>query len=210
MVVGLKSAYEALAAQGIKVAGVGPRLVDIRNAQPSDHGFMRSRLGWPRSVTCMGGSEYLEVDFLATSGCLIATSVFEIVGHFAPALFIDLVDMDWCFRASTYGYGVFGICHLTMVHELGTGADSIFLGLTVLGHNPTRRYYYARNTVLLLKRRYVRVGWKARMLIGLIGRLFLLPFAVRFAKGWTADWLMLARGIIDGIAGVGGACRFAP
>lgn len=204
----LAIAHELLVSRGIKVSAVGPKIVDVRNADRPDYPFMRRRFGWPTAVLCTRGREYLDVDFLITSGCLISTSVFEVVGGFAQALFVDCVDMEWCFRASSQGYRAYAICALTMHHEVGTGAKSGVLGMTVLGHSPARRYYYARNTILLLKRRYVAVGWKARMLLGLAGRTFLLPFAFGFANGWTADWLMLARGIADGIAGVGGACRF--
>jgi rhamnosyltransferase len=200
--------YEILLSKGIKVSAVGPRIADLRNARRPEQPFMRRRFGWPTAVVCTRGREYLEVDFLITSGCVIATSVFEVVGPFAQALFVDCVDMEWCFRASSQGYRAYAICSLTMFHELGTGTEAGVLGLTVLGHSPVRRYYYARNTVTLLKRRYVAVGWKARMLLGLAGRALLLPFAFGFASGWTADWLMLARGIVDGIAGVGGACKF--
>jgi rhamnosyltransferase len=204
----LSLAYELLVSKGIKVSAVGPKIVDVRIADRRHYPFMRRRFGWPTGVVCTPGLEYLDVDFLITSGCLISISVFEVVGQFAQALFVDCVDMEWCFRASSQGYRAYAICSLTMLHEIGTGAESGVLGMTVLGHSPTRRYYYARNTVLLLKRRYVAVGWKARMLLGLAGRTLLLPFAFGFANGWTTDWLMLARGIADGIAGVGGACRF--
>ncbi|MGD0502328.1 MAG: glycosyltransferase family 2 protein [Steroidobacteraceae bacterium] len=205
----LATAYELLISKGIKVSAVGPKIVDVRrNANRPDYRYMRRRFGWPTGVVCTPGREYLDVDFLITSGCLISTSVFEVVGQFAQMLFVDCVDMEWCFRASSQGYRAYAICSLTMFVEVGTGAESGVLGLTVLGHSPLRRYYYARNTVLLLKRRYVAFGWKARMLLGLAGRTVLLPFALRFGNGWTFDWLMLARGIADGIAGVGGVCRF--
>jgi rhamnosyltransferase len=204
----LAVAYELLVSKGIKVSAVGPKIVDVRIADRPHYPFMRRRFGWPTAVLCTPGRDYLDVDFLITSGCLISTSIFEVVGQFAQALFVDCVDMEWCFRASSQGYRPYAICSLSMLHEVGTGVESGVLGMTVLGHSPARRYYYARNTVLLLKRRYVAIGWKARMLLGLAARTCLLPFAFGFANGWTADWLMLARGIADGIAGVGGACRF--
>jgi len=71
-----------------------------------------------------------------------------------------------------------------------------------------RRYYYARNTVRLLKLSHISAGWKIRMLLGLVAHIVLLPIAVQFARDWTKDWLMLARGVVDGIAGAGGACKY--
>jgi rhamnosyltransferase len=90
-----------------------------------------------------------------------------------------------------------------MPHELGSGASARALGITILGHSPIRRYYYARNTVRLLKLSHIAMGWKTRMLLGLVARIVLLPFAVRFAGGWMKDWRMLLRGTADGVAGTG-------
>ena len=74
----------------------------------------------------------------------------------------------------------------------------------MLGYSPIRRYYYARNALLLCGRSHVAIGWKTRLLMGLIGRLLLLPVAFKFSAGWTHDWLMLTRGLIDGFRGVSG------
>jgi rhamnosyltransferase len=194
---------------GVKVAAVGPRLKDSRGLEELDYPFMRRRFGWPARLYCTPACERLEVDYLITSGCLVSTAAFAIVGEFDQELFVDCVDMEWCFRAASLSYRVYGVCTASMYHEIGGGGSPSLLGLTVTRHSPARRYYYARNTVRLLGLRHVSWGWKARMLFGLIGRVMLLPFAVRFAKGWRSDWIMLIRGILDGIAGTGGACTYA-
>jgi rhamnosyltransferase len=203
----LVSAMERLISSGARVAAVGPRIVDVRNERQFEYPFMRRTSGWPTAVKCASGSEYVETDCLITSGCLIALAAYEVVGGFDSRLFVDYTDTEWCFRARASGYRLYGICAVTMCHELGTGVSSNILGMTVLGHSPIRRYYYARNTVRLLKLWHVTLGWKGRMLGGLIARVLLLPAATKFNTGWTQEWLMLARGIVDGIVGVGGAYR---
>ena len=122
---------------------------------------------------------------------------------------MDCTDMEWCFRVLALGFRLYGIHSTSMPHELGSGANSRTMGLTILGHSPMRRYYYARNTVRLLKLSHISAGWKIRMLLGLVARIVLLLIAVQFARDWTKDWLMLARGVVDGIAGVGGVCKYS-
>jgi rhamnosyltransferase len=205
---GLVNALEQLASSGVRVAAVGPRIVDLRNAKRFEYAFMRRQAGWPTAVRCSHGSAYVEADFLITSGCLISLSAFESVGPFDQTLFVDCTDMEWCFRARAIGYRLYGVCSATMPHELGSGASARALGITILGHSPIRRYYYARNTVRLLKLSHITIGWKTRMLLGLFARVLLLPIAVRFADGWTKDWHMLLRGAADGFAGRGGMCNY--
>jgi rhamnosyltransferase len=206
----LVCAIEQFASRGIRVAAVGPRIVDVRSAQQFDYPFMRRRIGWPIAVTCTEGSESIEADYLITSGCLIPLSIFQVVGPFDHELFVDCTDMEWCFRARALGYRLYGICAIPMPHELGTGDSTRAAGITFLGHSPIRRYYYARNTVRLLKLRHVAPGWKMRMLMGLIARVILLPVAAAFRKGWTRDWRMLIKGVFDGVAGTGGPCAYVP
>jgi rhamnosyltransferase len=200
----LVRAVEDLVSRGVKVAAVGPRIVDLRGKHAVAYPFMRSRMGWPSKVTCDTKSTIVETDFLITSGCVTPLSIFQRVGAFDEQLFVDCTDMEWCFRARGLGYRLFGVCGTTMPHELGTGASARAFGMTILGHSPARRYYYARNTVRLMKLPHVELGWKIRMLVGLMGRVVLLPIAVAFAAGWRKDWSLLLTGIWDGIAGVGG------
>jgi rhamnosyltransferase len=197
-------ATEELESTGRNVAAVGPCIVDLRAARRFEHPFMRRTIGWPTATRCAAGSKYIETDFLITSGAVISVAAYLGVGQYDPDLFVDYTDMEWCFRAVTRGYRLFGICSVTMSHELSSGLSATALGLTVLGYSPIRRYYYARNAVLLCGRSHVAIGWKARLLMGLIGRLLLLPVAVKFSAGWTNDWLMLTRGVVDGIRGISG------
>jgi rhamnosyltransferase len=200
----LTRAIEELGSMGRKVAAAGPCIVDLRAATQFEHPFVRRRMGWPTAVRCTPDTQYIEADFLITSGSVISVAAYFGVGRYDPDLFVDYTDMEWCFRALRRGYGLFGVCSVTMPHELSTGAAATALGMTILGYSPIRRYYYARNAVLLCGRSHVAMGWKARLLLGVIGRLLLLPIAVKFSAGWTEDWLMLSRGLIDGIRGIGG------
>jgi rhamnosyltransferase len=200
----LAEAAQQLAGRGVRVAAVGPRIVDTRQAKQLEHPFMRRRRGWPSAIRCNGPAELIEADFLITSGCLVPLAAYQAVGGFDADLFIDFVDMEWCFRARAAGYCSFGICGTVMTHELGLGEAGAAFGMTVLSHSPVRRYYFARNSIRVLRLSHFPAGWKLRLLLSLLGRLVLLPLAMRFRRGWTQHWLMLGRGVLDGMARVGG------
>jgi rhamnosyltransferase len=201
----LISAFEELKSTGTNVAAVGPRIVDLRGGRQFEHPFMRRTIGWPTAAHCPAGANYIATDFLITSGAVISLAAHAGVGPYDPGLFVDYTDMEWCFRALKRGYRLFGICSVTMSHQLSSGTPAKALGMTILEYSPVRRYYYARNVVLLARRSCATAGWKARLMIGLIGRVLMLPVVFKFSRGWSGDWLMLARGIVDGIMGIDGA-----
>jgi rhamnosyltransferase len=203
----LVSAIQELKSTGRNVAAVGPRIVDRRHARLTEHSFMRRRIGWPIAADCAAGTRYIESDFLITSGALISVAAYEEIGEYDANLFVDYTDMEWCFRALTRGYRLYGICAVTMSHELSSGMSARVFAMTILNYSPIRRYYYARNALLLCRRSHVALGWRARLLAGLFGRVLLLPIAVRFSRGWTSDWLMLIRGMGDGLMGISGPIK---
>jgi rhamnosyltransferase len=200
----LVSAIQELKSSGRNVAAVGPRIVDRRHARLTEHSFMRRRIGWPIATGCAVGSQYVESDVLITSGALISVEAYTEIGEYDANLFVDYTDMEWCFRALARGFRLYGICAVTMSHELSAGISARMLAMTILKYSPIRRYYYARNALLLCRRSHVAIGWRARLLVGLLGRVLLLPIAFRLSRGWTTDWLMLIRGIRDGMRGIGG------
>jgi rhamnosyltransferase len=187
-----------------KTAAVGPLIVDRRGPQSVRHHFMGRIAGWPTSLHCAAGGDCVETDFLITSGAVISIEAYRNVGKYDEALFVDYTDVDWCMRARRQGYRLLGICSVIMAHELSGGNSPNLLGVTILSYSPVRRYYYARNVVLLARRNYVEPGWKARLVLGLVLRLILLPVSARFSRGWTRDWSMMVKGIAHGLCNRGG------
>ena len=62
------------------------------------------------------------------------------------ALFIDQVDTEWCLRARSMGYRVFGACGAILEHRLGEAYYRIWFGRwrQLPRHKPFR--YYLRLT----------------------------------------------------------------
>lgn len=90
-----------------------------------------------------------------TSGNLLSLSVFGHVGGFSEELFIDFVDVDFCFRLNLLGFQVIQINEAILSHGLGNFSARRIVGRVVhpRNHSPVRYFYQARNR-LYLRRLY--------------------------------------------------------
>lgn len=159
MVGTLLASESALRAQGLPVGALGPRCVDRKTGEEVPfihacwHGMGRVR----RSP----GQAWAKVDFLIASGCLVPIASFERAGLMDEALFIDQIDVDWCYRLQAAGLACYAVFDATMSHSIGDQAISLLGGLrkqTV--HGPLRLYYITRNRLWLYRRPYVPLAWK--------------------------------------------------
>jgi rhamnosyltransferase len=134
-----------------------------------------------------------------TSGCFIRGDTFDQVGWFDESLFIDLVDYDFCLRLARAGHKAIQSCQSMLVHELGSRETRSLFGLSlkITTHIPARRYYIARNRILIYKRHGLAFPvWMARDLAWSaveLGRLLFLE-RDKIAK-LTAMWLGLRHGL---------------
>jgi rhamnosyltransferase len=107
-------------------------------------------------------SKWQEIDLLITSGTLLNLSLFNEIGRFDEALFIDSVDFDYCIRAKLAGYDIIQFPAVIMLHELGSMAQRRSIKTLFLIkkkkqlHSPLRCYYMFRN-LLYLKSKYRRL-----------------------------------------------------
>ena len=176
MVQTLKIALDRLAAI-VKVAAVGPCFRDARES--ADAPFVRIRFPFNRKLRCTGGCDEIACDFLISSGCLIPLEVLDEVGDMDAALFIDNVDLDWCFRAAASGCVLYGVCAARMRHRLGDTRRKLpGLSRGIVVHTPRRLYYMMRNRVLLYRRAYTPVRWIAQDVPRLIVKLLLFGLLV--------------------------------
>lgn len=117
MVDRLLAACDQLQARNIPVAAVAPVYADSANGRVS--GLVR--LGWQvfKRQTILPDQVAVEADFVISSGSLIPLSVLDDIGPMDESLFIDHVDTEWCIRAQSKGYRLFGVPTARMVHTLG-------------------------------------------------------------------------------------------
>lgn len=198
MVAALRGAFGALSARA-KVGALGPCFEDPRSGLRAP--FVR--IGFPFNRKLAGGpGEYVECDFLISSGCLLPLPVLDQVGDMDEQLFIDNVDLDWSFRARAAGYRLFGVCDAGMRHSIGDRVlPSRWASAGILVHGPGRLYYIMRNRVLLYRRRHVPRRWIAQDLPRLCGKLLRMSLLVRPRR---ANLRAMLAGLRDGVAGRSG------
>jgi GT2 family glycosyltransferase len=150
----------------------------------------------------------LEVLDPMQSGTLYRSEVFDHVGYFDDALFIDCVDSDFNARIRRAGYHIEIAKGVDLTHSLGKSRPMVILGwrahlgsnpLFIYEHQPFRVYYITRN-ILTIARRYAlsQPEWVAR-------RLFMevQSDAVRllFGPRRTLSAVAIAKGAFDFAAG---------
>lgn len=176
MVGALKVALDRLSGEA-RVAAVGPRFRDPR--EDTDAPFVRIRFPFNRMLHCEGDGDEVACDFLITSGCLIPLAVLDAVGGMDDDLFIDNVDLDWCFRASAQSYALFGVCEARMRHHHGAERRRVpGLPRGIVVHPPRRLFYMMRNRVLLYRRAYTAKRWIAQDLPRLLAKLLIFSLLV--------------------------------
>ncbi len=99
-----------------------------------------------------------DVTCVITSGTLFRVAVWRELGGFDEALFVDLVDTEFCLRARTAGHVIAVAARARLAHRRGAKAPVRRLGRTwwPAFMSPLRLRYLFRNRVLVLG----RVGWR--------------------------------------------------
>jgi rhamnosyltransferase len=138
-------------------------------------------------------------DYLITSGCLISIQAFFDVGGFREDFFIDDVDIEYSLRLKKYGKVSIITNEWGMNHKAGHPIYRRFLGLKLIAshHNSVRRYYMARNHIILFKD-YI---FKYPYFITKASFFFLLSFVniILFENDKKNKMFASIKGIRDGI-----------
>jgi rhamnosyltransferase len=144
------------------LAAIGPRLED-----PVTH----RRIPFRSFEHLFGRHEYaaapsgllVHTGFLITSGCLISMAALKSIGPMRADYFIDNVDLEWCFRAKSSGFHIFGTDHARLYHRIGEAGSSYLVrkGI-VVQHNALRFYYSSRNRIHLHRQPHAPRNWKLK------------------------------------------------
>ena len=201
MIQRLTAALDTLSNQGKRISAVGPRYLDPATGYSSPF----ASLGWPtfRLEYPPYKHEFIQSDFLISSGSLIALDTLRHVGGMEESLFIDLVDTEWFFRAQSLGYSAFGVPDAIMHHQLGDRVIRVWLGRwrQVPYHSPARHYYFFRNSIHLMRKKHVPLQWILNNSIQLLYMIFFFPI---FTAPRFSHLQLMLKGIKDGICGKSG------
>ncbi len=192
----LYGVFVYLEGQEKAVCVVGPRYLDLATAQLSQ--FVRiNQFGLTRLV-CDDTTDYVQTDFLISSGSLISLKSLNQIGDMDEDLFIDHIDTEWCFRAKSKGFEMYGVCHAFMQHALGDRQMRIWWGRwrSIPFHQPFRYYYMFRNSVSLWQRPYMPVAWKRADKLRTLCFIF---FFTIFSPNRLANLRMMLKGLKDGL-----------
>lgn len=186
--------------KGYKIGGIGPVYKDpISNTfypQIQTKGIFIKKI-YPHEVE----SENIKASFIIASGSLINISTLKEVGLMNAELFIDCVDIEWCFRAASMGYTFFACKSIVILHSIGDKRIKS-LGREISIHSALRRYYMVRNNILLSKISWIPLGYRCRIIFGLLLNVSIHLFDVSFKKEYVKFTL---KGIKDGLLNKKGA-----
>jgi len=150
---------------------------------------------------------FLRVDFAISSGSIVGLTELRGAGGFRDDLFIDLVDNELCWRMQRAGRASYVDPTVQLLHQVGTGRMVALAGRRTPVSAPFRNYYQVRNWILV--GRAGLVPWR-RVLRGVVFRCSAALLSGG-AEGRALERLrFLARGIRDGIRGVGGCYDARP
>ena len=202
MVDALKSDYQKLWQKGLKVAAVGPVFIDPRtqNKYPITlfKGFRLKKI-----FPVKGDKSPILTSFLIASGCLIPRSTIETTGLMNEGFFIDYIDIEWSFRVQSMGYSLFACPNATMYHQVGDERMKV-LGREISIHSPLRRYYLARNSILMVRTSYINWHYKVREIVYTFTRVIIYLALVDKKMNYLK---YITRGWYDGLLGRTGRCQ---
>ncbi len=186
--------YNTLVSRGESVGTIGPCIVDRSTGLSYPvtiyNGVLLNRY-------TLKGNEIAECSFIISSGSLIPRGSLTEVGLFLDILFINYIDIEWCFRSRFKGLKVFTSNNTKLTQDVGLYRKMI-LGRSIPVHNPIRRYYAARNSIFMLFLPHVSIGYKLR-------EIFFNPMRLVFdclVEGNTRHRVsFFMKGIYDGIRG---------
>ena len=195
----LAADFEKLIESGEPVAAVGPLVIDdfTNNTLP----FIKFR--FPFNARYRGRARakegrLVESHFLISSGCLMSMQAIENIGVMNDALFIDNVDLDWCFRALDKQYKVYGDFAGVIRQRIGENCTQIpYTNSVIRHHDAERNYYMTRNRFWLYRQAYVKESWVFHDVCRYVSKLMYL---LVFRKGRIDLVKSSARGIFDSFA----------
>ncbi len=144
------------------IAALGPRIINPQTMRQTPFKLF-NRL-FLRSDQIFGSNpKFFRADFLITSGTLLLLDHLEEIGPMKESYFIDNVDLEWCFRASSKGFDLVGTDEAVLYHAIGERSSNPLVRAGIMAqHNPSRTYYSSRNRIHLYGVDYSPLGWKLR------------------------------------------------
>ena len=138
----------------------------------------------------------IDIAYAISSGNLVRVDLFDLVGLYDEAFFIDCIDFDFSLRLRAAGQEILRVRSATMRHQLG---DVLALPSAIrpfyARHSPTRRYYMYRNYFFLAER-HLRAFPAFVLKLGLL-QLILAALIARYDASPLDSYRAVLRGTRD-------------
>lgn len=179
-----------------KIAVVGPNYVN-----PANHKYhpqiIYKNFKLHHFIPDDKSDEFTELSFIIASGSLIKIDVLNEVGLMDESLFIDSVDIEWCFRAASFGYKTYVSNKLKVYHTIGDEIVHSFVGELSI-HSAIRNYYIYRNELLLFRNTAIPFGYKVRSFFMSPIYIGMYLIGVKFSKKYI---YYILKGLCHGVIG---------
>lgn len=129
------------------IAAVAPAFLD-KNKKSRDGFISLTPLIFKSFFPQSGFHEVMQV---ISSGKILKAEHLKKTGLMDESLFIDWVDLEWCWRAGKKGFKIIGNADVVIQHQLGDSSRNIgFREVNI--RSPLRHYYITRNAFHLALR----------------------------------------------------------
>jgi rhamnosyltransferase len=179
--------FQAMEEHLPRLGACGGRIYDVHRKRL--HPFKTFRFPWQQKPPALPAG-FHHADFLISSGTLVLMDCLRDVGAMNEWLFIDSVDLDWCFRASDRDWQLLGCDEPVIKQSFGSGVlapGGIFSGIGV--HDPERYFTMTRNRLFLYRQAYSHWAWRLRDLArACLKFCFLVLFSSQRKSILSAHW----------------------
>jgi rhamnosyltransferase len=147
---------ESIESTRISFGAVGPSFIELNRNRIE--AFVRFS-PWGRRFQPEKGLN--KVAHLIASGMIIPKNAYEVVGGKREDLFIDWVDLEWCWRANAQNYQIYGTGDVVIKHNLGDLMVKV-ANKQISIRSPFRHYFIIRNGLYLCLHNEL-LPWGARL-----------------------------------------------
>ncbi|MBA7608259.1 hypothetical protein ES703_15435 [subsurface metagenome] len=175
------------------IASISPNFVE-QNKDGELQGFVVFRGLFSNKIFPASGC--YEVCEVIASGQIIVAGTLDKIGLMDEALFIDWVDLEWCWRAKANGYKIIGCADVVIEHTLGDVVVN-FASKSYSIRSSIRHYYITRNAVYLaLYNKHISAAMRINLLIKCVR--YLVGFTALGKPHWK-HFTFTMRGLYHGI-----------
>ena len=180
MVINLVSTYKKLLSLGLSPGFIGPVEQDIDSCE-----INKKRFSTGKKID----NNIWAVKETISSGGLIPKHAYMKIGGNDERLFIDLVDIEFCWRLQANDLGVYVTKKATLLHKLGNGKKTVILNYKIYDHVAIRYFYQTRNLLLSMAYPHAPLRWKITAIPRVISS-FIFSFFL-FDNGKERSWYIL-------------------